>query len=77
MLFFCHGLHYQINDKYPKLYSGGSGENNANMGYEIWAMAVAESGIAGELKNIDNMYLWDFLEILNYIVIRNANHTVH
>lgn len=74
--FFLHNAtHHQIAAKYPALYRGENKKGRGDAGFETWALAVAESGIAGTLQNVDRMKLWDFLEILNFLIQSNADNS--
>ena len=51
--------HHQIREQYPAIYeqpkTKPDGKVNKEVGYEAWAFAVAQSGIAGTIKDVHAM----------------------
>ena len=63
--------HIQASNKYPAIYDKGNAKANKStvkIGFEAWSFAVAESGINGTIEKVNNMYLWEFIETLDYLI---------
>ena len=67
--FFFHiGLHYQVSERHPGIYGGGGKAKGKAPGYEAWALGVAQSGIAGTLDRVNEMRVWEFVEVLEFVI---------
>jgi len=42
-----------------------------NFGFRNWIFEVAESGLRGDVSDVEKMPLYDFLETLDYIRSKN------
>jgi len=61
--------HSQARERYPAIYNG-DGKGDGQAGYEAWSFAVAQSGIVGGIETVNKLPLWDFLEILNHLILQ-------
>ena len=68
MFFFHIAAHYQISERYAGIYGKAGGKAGKAAGYEAWALGVAASGICGTLDRVNAMRVWEFVEVLEYIV---------
>ncbi len=68
--------HIQAATKYPAIYDKGNTttgkQSSQSIGFEAWSFAVTQSGIVGNLETVNRMKLYDFFEVLNYMIKTQA-----
>ena len=64
--------HILSTDFKARLHAGELEESGIlDFGFRNWIFEVAESGLRGDIRNVEEMPLYDFLETLDYIRAKN------
>ena len=58
-----------IGERYKYVFNakGSGGKNHDNMSFDNFLFEVAGSGICGDLEKVEQMPMYEFMDVLNYI----------